>query len=62
MSLTKLYLAGNNLIIPAQGEFGKKSPLGAGKSITFSYSVGVTTTAPSFFTASLCYVYFLSKM
>jgi hypothetical protein len=23
MSLTKLFLAGNNLIIPGQGEFGK---------------------------------------
>jgi hypothetical protein len=34
MSLTKLSLAGNNLIIPAQEEFGK-SRLGAGKSITF---------------------------
>jgi hypothetical protein len=35
MSLTKLSLAGKNLIIPGQGEFG----LGTGKSITFFYSV-----------------------
>jgi len=26
MSLTKLSLAGKNLIIPAQGEFGKRHP------------------------------------
>jgi hypothetical protein len=46
MSLTKLSLAGNNLIIyyiiPAQGEFGKFR-LGAGKSITFFYSVRAGT-------------------
>ncbi len=31
MSLTKLSLAGNNLIIPDQGEFGKWHPAGDGK-------------------------------
>jgi hypothetical protein len=30
MSLTKLYLCGNNLIIPAQGEFDKWHPAGDG--------------------------------
>jgi hypothetical protein len=38
MSLTKLTLAGNNLINPGQGEFGF-SRLGTGKSQTFFYSV-----------------------
>ncbi len=47
MSLTKLSLAGNNLIIPAQREFGKWHPgwgggVRAGKSINFFYSVGLT--------------------
>jgi hypothetical protein len=34
MSLTNLSLAGNNLIIPGQGD------MGMGKRITFFYSVG----------------------
>jgi hypothetical protein len=36
MSLTKLSLAGNNLIIPGQREFGL-----FGKSLTFFYSVTI---------------------
>jgi hypothetical protein len=36
MSLTKLSLAENNLIIPGQGEFGYSDILtGTGKSLTF---------------------------
>ncbi len=42
MSLTKLSLAGKNLIIPGQGEFGYTDiPAGDGKIANpFSYSVG----------------------
>ncbi len=41
MSLTKLSLGGNNLIIPAQGEFFKVTPrLGTDKINNLSYSVG----------------------
>jgi hypothetical protein len=41
MSLTKLSLAGNNLSIPGQGEFGKRCPAAgdAKKPLTFFYSV-----------------------
>jgi hypothetical protein len=42
MSLTKLSLGGNNLIIPVKGEFDcfpVTSRMGTGKSITFFYSV-----------------------
>jgi hypothetical protein len=39
MSLTKLSLAGNNLIFPGQGEFG--AGLGTKKPLTFFYSVGI---------------------
>ncbi len=42
MSLTKLSLAGNNLIIPGQGEFGKCDiPPGEGKIANLFYSVAV---------------------
>ncbi len=39
MSLTKLSLAGNNLIIPNQGEFGKWHPVWDGKIAILFYSV-----------------------
>ncbi len=39
MSLTKLSLAGKNLIIPGQGEFGQWHPPGDGKIDKFFYSV-----------------------
>jgi hypothetical protein len=41
MSLTKLSLAGNNLIIPRQGDFREFSdiPAGNGKPLSFFYSV-----------------------
>jgi hypothetical protein len=41
MSLSKISLAGNNLIIPAQGEFGSYIPSGDGILIIFFYSVGL---------------------
>jgi hypothetical protein len=53
MSLTKLSLAGNNLIFPGQGEFGKRHPdwaeLGTGKLLTFftMYSVAHVVTKPA---------------
>jgi hypothetical protein len=37
MSLTKLFLAGNNLIIPGQGKFGD-IPAGDGKIFNIFYS------------------------
>ena len=39
MSLTKLSLAGNNLIIPGQGEFVSEIPAGDRKIIDLFYSV-----------------------
>jgi hypothetical protein len=47
MSLTKLSLAGNNLIIPGQGELVSDIPAGTGKLIAF-YSV-CSPTLPSTF-------------
>jgi hypothetical protein len=38
MSLTKLSLARNNLLIPGQGEFGSDIPQGDGKIANFFYS------------------------
>ncbi len=47
MSLTKLSLAGNYLIIPGQGEFMVSDiPAGNGKSLTFFYSASVYTAYP----------------
>ncbi len=40
MSLTKLSLVGNNLIIPGQGEFGKWHPHLGRKTANLFYSVG----------------------
>jgi hypothetical protein len=39
MSLTKLSLAGNNLIIPSQGEFVSDIPVEDGKKDNLFYSV-----------------------
>jgi hypothetical protein len=48
MSLIKLSLAGNNLIIPGQGEFGiASSRLRTGKTIIFFYSV-INILIPAF--------------
>jgi hypothetical protein len=41
MSLAELSLAGNNLIIPGQGEFGSDIPAGDGKIDNLFYSVFV---------------------
>jgi hypothetical protein len=43
MSLTKLFLARNNLINPGQGEFGK----GTGKSLTFFLQCSLLNTVAS---------------
>jgi hypothetical protein len=45
MSLTKLSLAGNTLVIPGQGEFGSDSPAGDGKNDNIFYSVPFLGTA-----------------
>jgi hypothetical protein len=45
MSLTKLSLAGNNLIYPVQGEFGLWHPSWQGKIVNLFYSVVETGTA-----------------
>jgi hypothetical protein len=39
MSLIKLFLGGNNLIFPVQGEFDRDIPAGDGKMANFFYSV-----------------------
>jgi|688.fasta_scaffold419448_1 hypothetical protein len=44
MSLPKLSLAGNNLIIPGQGQFGDM-PAGEEKSATFFYRVKLTVSS-----------------
>jgi hypothetical protein len=48
MSLKKLSLAGNNLIIPDQGEFGKDIPAGDGKisNLFLQCSGGVELSGP----------------
>ncbi len=51
MSLTKLSLARNTLIIPGQGEFDSDIPAGDGKNDNIFYSVAFLGTAE--FSASL---------
>jgi hypothetical protein len=58
MSLTKLSLAGNNLIFPARERVWLVTPrLGTGKSLTFFYSVSIVL-----FSEMLCFgLYSLEK-
>jgi hypothetical protein len=45
MSITKLFLAGNNSI---QGEFGSDIPVGDGEIDNFFYSVAAAYSMPTF--------------
>jgi hypothetical protein len=60
MSLTKLSLAGNNLIIPGRESLVSVIPAGNGKPLTFFYSVkGLQKKAARLLTLTNCIPFYL---